>query len=114
MPNRERRKGLEGEREVAAIWRRYDWDVQDLQHNVASLFDQLVVSPRGVILLSDPKRQETLRVPKWIAQAEENAATFADTLNTPIHDGWVIPFRQSGRRKWYYVGRLEDLARLLA
>ena len=57
-------------------------------------------------------------MPKWIAQAEENALVVADTFGAPLADMWVIPFRQSGHRgkppKWYYIGVLEDLARLLA
>jgi hypothetical protein len=122
MPNRERRKGLEYEREVAAVWRKHGADVQDLQHNVRGLFDQVVFYLNGTMLLADPKRHETLRIPHWINQAEENFAAYRSRRfphgagEAPIT--WVIPFRQSANRwhpaKSYAVTPLEDLARLLA
>jgi hypothetical protein len=116
--NRSRRKGLEYDAEVRRLWQRYGYDVQPLQRNVEGLFDQLVIAPRQTVLLCDPKRRETLQVPKWIEQAEANALAFADTIGTPIVDMWVIPFRRSGSRwvppKSYAISPLEDLARLLA
>lgn len=116
--NRSRRKGREYDAEVRHLWERYGFTVQPLQRNVEGLFDQLVIAPRQTVILCDPKRRETLRVGEWIAQAEANALTFANTLGAPLVDTWLIPFRRSGSRwvppKSYAIAPLEDLVRLLA
>lgn len=115
--NRSRRKGREYDREVRLLWQRFGFDVQPLQRNVEGLFDQLVTG-NGHVLLCDPKNRVRLQVPEWIAQAEANAFTLADTLSAPLADTWVIPFRRAGTRhrpaKSYAITPLEDLARLLA
>lgn len=105
MPNRERRKGLEGEREVATIWRERGFQVRGLE----GLGDHLVASydfgdgrPR-VLIHSETKRQNRLRT-EWVSQAEREAPTGT----VP-----VVSWRPDGGRWWAMIP-LDDLARLLA
>ncbi len=100
MPNRERRKGLEGEREVAAIWREHGFHVRSLEgegdHMVLGLFGRET-------LHSEVKRQNRLRI-EWVYQAEREAPAGA----VP-----VVAWRPDGH-PWWAMIPLEDLARLLA
>jgi hypothetical protein len=100
MANAQRRKGLRGEAEVAAIWRSHGFDVRGLEgegdHTVTGLFG-------GERLHSEVKRQNRLRT-EWIAQAEREAPAGA----VP-----VVAWRPDGG-KWWAMIPLEDLARLLA
>jgi Holliday junction resolvase len=105
MPNRERRKGLDGEREVAAIFRESGRAVRNLDGGG----DLLVLEDGGwptvrPALHIEVKRCETARPWAWMAQAESEA---------PVGTTPVVAFRKS-RSKWYALIGLEDLARLLA
>lgn len=113
MANAQRRKGLRGEAEVAAIWRANGFTVQNLEGQG----DHAVTLPHitgGAGTREDPlrtqphvhcevKRQNRLRT-EWIAQAEREAPTGA----VP-----VVAWRPDGG-KWWAMIPLEDLARLLA
>ena len=113
MANRERRKGLEGEREVAAIWRKSGFHVLNLEGQG----DHAVLLPKivgGTGSREDPyrtqphihcevKRQNRLRT-EWCYQAEREALASA----VP-----VVSWRPDGGRWWAMIP-LEDLARLLA
>lgn len=107
MADAQRRKGLRGEAEVAAIWRANGFDVRGLEGEG----DQLLVRPRrrpsdawgSLVIHSEVKRQNRLRT-AWIEQAEREAPAGA------------VPFviwRPDGR-PWWAMSPFEDLARLLA
>jgi hypothetical protein len=108
VANRERDKGLRGEREVAAIWREYGFDVRGLEgegdHAISIGYRGEASGAHYPVLHSEVKRQETARPWAWIAQAEAEA---------PAGAAPVVAFRRS-RSKWYALIGLEDLARLLA
>jgi hypothetical protein len=106
-----RRKGAEGEREVAAILRASGFDVQQLQRNRGDEFD-LVASLRdydvqalNITLVIEVKNRKTLKIPEWIERAE-----------TTVHgmtDAWVIVFPRGGSRhrprRLYALMPLDDL-----
>jgi len=96
MTVRTRDKGVKGEREVAAIFQTAGFDVRGLE----SAGDWLAVALNGRVLHVETKRQERLRVPEWIAQAETDC---------PQGVAWVLAFRQS-RRPWYGVQPLAVIA----
>jgi len=99
MPLHSRNKGANGEREVRDIVRahgfsadrdgRLDWD---LRHDVP-----------GVHL--EVKRRETLAIPAWIRQAEEDAAK-----HVPPVEACVV-FRQS-HQPWRVVVSLDHYLKL--
>jgi Holliday junction resolvase len=98
MSNSERRKGAAGELEVAAIFRAAGFDC-DRTPNSGGLRvkgDLAGTVPAHV----EVKRQENLRLPLWIAQAEADAPPGV----TP-----VVAFRQS-RGQWYAALPLSQLA----
>jgi len=110
VANAQRRKGLRGEAEVAAIWREHGFTVRNLE----GLGDQSIVPGLALAddmnyrhptlrIHSEVKRQNRLRT-TWIAQAEREAPAGA----VP-----VIAWRPDGG-KWWAMIPLEDLARLLA
>jgi len=94
-----RRKGVGGEREVAAIFERNGWAVRGLEASG----DHLCVHRNGVVLHSETKRQERLRLPEWLEQARNEA---------PEGVPPVVCFRQS-RGQWYAVLTLDDLLELV-
>src|SRR3954453_8540925 len=101
LRNSERRKGAAGELEVAAIFRAAGFDC-DRTPNSGGL------RGKGALAGTVPapvevKRQEPLRLPLWIAQAEADAPAGV----TP-----VVAFRQS-RGQWYAALPLERLPRLM-
>jgi Holliday junction resolvase len=102
MSNRERVKGASGEREVAAIFRAAGFDAERTPNSgglrVKGDLDGSV--PAHV----EVKRQEVLRLPLWIAQAEAEAPAGV----TP-----VVAFRRS-REEWWAALPLERLAWLMA
>jgi hypothetical protein len=69
MPASSRRKGVDGEREVAAIWRLAGYQVQDLE----GVGDHVVHLHNGTRLHEEVKRQERIRLPEWVRQAEAEA-----------------------------------------
>jgi Holliday junction resolvase len=102
MSNSERRKGAGGELEVAAIFRRAGFDC-DRTPNSGGLRikgDLAGTVPAHV----EVKRQEVLRLPLWLRQAESDAPAGA----TP-----VVAFRQS-HGQWYAALPLYRLAALLS
>jgi Holliday junction resolvase len=100
MSAAERRKGAAGEREVAAIFRAHGFDC-DRTPNSGGL--RLRGDLYGTVPVHvEVKRQETLRLPTWLRQAEAECGDL-----TP-----VVAFRQS-RGRWYAALPLDALAELL-
>ena len=97
MARAQRRKGIRGELEVAAILRAHGFAArrdgrldEDLAHDVAGYHFEV-------------RRRETLALPAWTRDAEQGAAG-----RVP-----VVAYRRSGE-PWYAVLPFEELARLLA
>lgn len=99
-----RRKGVDGERESADLFRAAHYGVIPLQNNVRDHGDYLVPISVVTELLVDSKRQERLKLPEWSRQVEAVA-----------RDGEVpaVVYRSSGE-PWRVSMRLDDLLRLLA
>ncbi len=98
-----RAKGVDGEREVANVWKAHGLEVRGLEGSG----DHLVIGanlPWPVTIHSEVKRHERLRLPEWLAQAAAEAP--AGTIP-------VVSFRQS-RGRWYACLPLDDLAELVA
>lgn len=95
-----RRKGLKGEAEVARLWRAAGFEVRGLE----GAGDHLVVCAGGLVIHSEVKRAERLKLPEWLRQARDEA---------PPGTVPVVAFRQN-RGEWYAVLPLADLATLLA
>lgn len=101
MSRAERDKGARGEREVAALFRAQGFDC-DRTPNSGGLRvkgDLAGTVPAHI----EVKRQEVIRLPTWIRQAEQDAPPDA----TP-----VVAFRQS-LGTWYACLPLADLAALM-
>lgn len=96
----ERRKGLRGEREVAAIYRAAGCTV----HNLEGAGDHHVRGAGGRTVHGEVKRQERLQLPIWQRQAEAEA---------PAGTVPAVHFRQSGR-PWWVALPLADFAAILA
>lgn len=99
MPASTRRKGIAGEREVARLFEAAGFEVRGLE----GAGDHLVLCRDGLVLHSEVKRQERLRLPEWIAQAEAEA---------PAGSVPLVSFRQS-RQEWHAALRLAELIELL-
>ena len=99
MSRSERQKGLDGEREVAALFAAAGFDVRNLE----GLGDHLVVSANGSRLHVETKRQERLQLWQWLAQVK--AETTRGTRG-------VCCFRRN-HGEWYATLRLDDLIGLL-
>jgi Holliday junction resolvase len=82
-----RRKGIAGEREVARLYEAAGFEVRGLE----SSGDHLIACRAGLLVHSEVKRQERVRLPEWLAQAKAEAPAGA----LP-----VVAFRQS-RGEWY-------------
>lgn len=95
-----RAKGIRFEREVAAAFTDAGFAVRGLE----SGGDHLIIAKNGVVLSSECKRQERLRLPEWWTQC----VTDAPAGTTP-----VLTIRQS-RGEMLSVLRTADLLRLLA
>ena|SRR5438105_12279254 len=106
MANAQRRKGLRGEAEVAAIWRSHGFEVRKLEGSgdllVSEGHDQIVGSFPHT-LHCEVKRENRLRQ-AWLAQAVR------ERLEATIP---VVPWRPDNW-PWWAMLPLEDLARLLA
>jgi len=104
-----RRKGLSGEREVAAIWTAYGFAVRGLEGSGDHLLirgPNPLQRPTAVPLTihSEVKRQERLQLWQWLAQLEAEAPP--GTLP-------LLSFRRN-RSPWYAAVQLERLVDLLA
>jgi hypothetical protein len=97
----ERRKGVEGEQEVARVLRAFGLGCDRTVQNSGYFIRGDVSGVEGYHL--EVKRQEILRLPLWLRQAEADA---------PEGVAPVVAFRQN-RGEWYAALRLSDLARLL-
>lgn len=99
MPASSRRKGIVGEREVARVYEAAGFEVRGLEGSG----DHLVACRDGLVVHSEVKRQERVRMPEWLAQAEAEAPPGA----VP-----VVAFRQN-RGRWYAALPLDQLVELL-
>lgn len=102
MSRRERRKGADGEREVAAIFRRAGFDCDRVPNSgglriAGDLYGEL---PAHV----EVKRQETARPWQWFEQASSEA---------PAGVAPVVAFRRNGSQ-WLAIVELETLVDLFA
>jgi hypothetical protein len=93
-----RRKGLAGEREVADRFQAAGFDVRGLE----SSGDHLCVHRGGLVIHSEVKRTENVRLWDLIAQMEAEAPQGTVPVGT---------FRRN-RSRWYAVVSLDDLLRL--
>jgi Holliday junction resolvase len=93
-----RRKGVEGEREVAAIFAAAGFDVRQQQRNRKDAGDLFV----GARLYVETKRQERMKLAEWIKQAG---------MDTPDDRLPVVAFRQN-RGEWYACLPLAALVEL--
>jgi hypothetical protein len=100
----ERRKGAEGEREVAAIFRDVmpDKAVQRAAGGARQESGDLIRVPGALVSV---KRHETLRLPLWTREAAE--------LADPLGLVPIIAYRRS-REAWRADLPLADLARYMA
>lgn len=98
MSGRERRKGLDGEREVAAIWQAAGFEVRGLE----GTGDHLLLG-HGLVVHQESKRQEVARPWAWWAQA---------SAETPAGAVTVVSFRRS-RSPWLSLVETRTLASLL-
>lgn len=99
MATKSRRKGLEGEREVAGIFTAAGFEVRGLEGQG----DHLVLTGNGIALHSEVKRAERLKLPEWLRQAADDAPASAIP---------VVCFRQN-RGLWYAALPLTALAEVL-
>ena len=100
MTRAQRDKGARGEREVAAIFRAHGFDC-DRTPNSGGL--RIAGDLYGNVPVHvEVKRQETLRLWEWLAQAE---AECSDQVP-------AVVFRRNSS-KWYAVLALDELASLL-
>lgn len=112
MGSASRRKGVAGEREVAALFQAAGFAVRGLEGEGDHLvIHQAPANPAGPFwfvrnvppLHSEVKRQERLRLPEWLRQAEREA---------PQGTVPLVCFRQN-RGEWYAVTRLTDFVGLI-
>ena len=84
--SRHRRKGVRGEREVAAMWRDAGFDVRGLE----GYGDHLIVCGDGLVIHSETKRQERTQLPMWVRQAEAETpqSAIAVVAWRPSHMDW--------------------------
>jgi hypothetical protein len=93
-----RRKGVRAEAEVAAIWRAAGFEVRGLE----GLGDHVVICGNGLTIHSEVKRQERLKLPEWLRQAQAEA---------PGGTVPVVAFRQN-RGEWFAALPLVALVEL--
>lgn len=96
---RSRPKGVDGERDAAALWRDAGATLRGLEAGGDHL-----LTLGGVLFAQEVKRCERLKIPEWQRQQARDAVPGAIPLLT---------YRQN-RQPWYTVIRTEDLIRLLA
>ena len=91
------RKGADGERELAALFREYGYPVERGGSLSFGEVPDLTGLP-GVHI--ECKRAEQLRVYDWMAQAERDSERF--------HDGLPAVFHRRNRQEWLVTMRLPD------
>ena len=91
------RKGADGERELAALFREYGYPVERGGSLSFGEVPDLTGLP-GVHI--ECKRAEQLRVYDWMAQAERDSERF--------HDGLPAVFHRRNRQEWLVTMRLRD------
>lgn len=101
MSATERRKGRRGEQEVALILRAHGIEADRTVHNSGVFLRGDLTGVEGYHV--EVKRHETLRIPAWLRQAEDECGECVP----------VVAFRQN-RSGWYAAIPLHDLARLIA
>lgn len=101
MSNSQRRKGAEGEREVAAVLRRYGLTAERVPNSGGLTMKGDLSGVPGWHF--EVKRQEVLRLPLWQRQASAEAG---DSMP-------VVVYRQS-RGEWWSALPLAGLAYLIA
>jgi hypothetical protein len=89
-----------GEREVAAIFAAAGYSVRNLE----GMGDALAIGVNGRLMHIETKRQERLKLPEWIRQAQSEA---------PKGVPAVVAFRQN-RGEWYACLPLTDLLALVS
>jgi Holliday junction resolvase len=99
MPRHSRQKGLAGEREVARAWQAAGFEVRGLEGGG----DHLIVCRRGLVLHSEVKRAERLKLPEWLRQLEAEA---------PPGSVPVLTFRQN-HTEWTAALPLAELIELV-
>lgn len=116
MTNMERRKGIEGEREVRALYETAGYEVRGLEaggdhlavlHGIMHLhgtLDEARPHRRPLTIHSEVKRAETARPWAWWEQA---------SAETPPGSLTIVAFRRS-RSPWLALANLEALASALA
>lgn len=92
-------KGITFERQVADAYMAAGFDVRGLEGGG----DHFVVCRDGLVIASECKRQERLKIPEWWRQCVDDAPTGS----TPI-----LTFRQS-RQEMLSVVRTADLLRMI-
>lgn len=99
MASGSRRKGLGGEAEVAAIYAAAGFTVRALE----GVGDHLVVCRPGLVIHSEAKRAERLKLPEWLRQARDEA---------PPGTVPIVAFRQN-HGVWYAALPLSDLVTIV-
>jgi len=105
VSNRERQKGLVGEREIKHVFASHRWTTRGLEgegDHIALKYTEPQPA-RQRALHVECKRQERLALPAWLRQAEEEAPTGT----VP-----VVCFRQN-RGQWYVCLSLADFLELV-
>lgn len=107
MPASSRRKGVVGEREVAALWRDRGFTVRNLEGQGDHLLIPDVTldrwSNRPLSIHQEVKRQERIRIIEWLRQAADEVEPGAIP---------VVTFRPS-RSPWYSALPTEQLIELV-
>ena len=99
MSKSQRTKGLEGEREVAAIFAAAGYSVRNLEGQG----DALAIGSNGRLMHVEVKRQERIQIGMWLRQAQGEA---------PKGVPPVVAFRRN-REDWVACLRLDDLLRMV-
>ena len=99
MSKSQRTKGLEGEREVAAIFAAAGYSVRNLEGQG----DALAIGSNGRLMHVEVKRQERLQLWEWIKQADSEAPN-----GVPA----VVAFRRN-HSAWRVDLALDDLLGML-
>jgi len=106
VSNRERQKGLVGEREIKHVFASRGWTMRGLEGQGDHIALRRVEPSefwRSISLHVECKRQERLALPAWLRQASEEA---------PDGTVPVVCFRQN-REQWFVCLSLADFLELV-